>query len=193
MWCSANRPASGLQQKTPKMGPSSYESLSKYSSGTSSSGTSRVRTSCSSASSARCTPETMPASKAFPSSSNSSTLSESARSRRDTPCRSPDCPALRVALLRERLGPAPRLLPRDELVALRAAFLVFFFLLRVVFDLVVFDVACVLVFFLLLLGFLFFRGIPAVYHPRGCLRTLAHSNPTRPSAVLYSARPGRRE
>src|ERR1700732_3064946 len=66
-------------------------SLSRYSPGTSSSGTSCVRTSCSSVLSARSTPATTSASNAFPPWTNSSTLSESAASRRDNPCKSPDC------------------------------------------------------------------------------------------------------
>src|SRR5579863_1205637 len=66
-------------------------SSSRYSPGTSSSGTSCVRTSFSSAPSALSTPITASASNAFPSSINSSTLSESAPSRRDNPCRSPAC------------------------------------------------------------------------------------------------------
>ena len=68
-------------------------SLSRYSLGTSSSGTSCVRTSFSSASSALCTPSTTSASKAFPSSISSPTLSESALSTFDNHCSSPDCPA----------------------------------------------------------------------------------------------------
>ena len=78
-----------------KLKSSSLEaySLSRYSPGTSSSGTSRVRSSRSSASPESSTPATIPASKEFPSSSNSSTLSESASSLPDKPCKSPDCPA----------------------------------------------------------------------------------------------------
>src|ERR1019366_1481714 len=71
----------------------SGHSLSRYSPGTSSSGTSCVRTSFSSASSALSTPVTTSASNALPSSINSSTLSESADSMLDNPCESPDCPA----------------------------------------------------------------------------------------------------
>ena len=67
-------------------------SLSRYSPGTSSSGTSCVRTSLPSASPASSTPITTSASNAFPSSSNSLTLSESTLSTLDNPCRSPDCP-----------------------------------------------------------------------------------------------------
>src|SRR5260370_35919715 len=55
----------------------------KYSSGTSSSGTSRVVTSDTSGSLAFSTPATTPASNAFPSSSNSSTLSDSATASSD--------------------------------------------------------------------------------------------------------------
>src|SRR6059058_2175701 len=66
--------------------------LPRYSSGTSSSGTSCVRTSLSSAPPASSTPVTTSASNAFPSSSNSSTLSESAPWTLDNPCRSPDWP-----------------------------------------------------------------------------------------------------
>src|SRR5882724_2171083 len=64
--------------------------LSRYSPGTSSCGTSCVRTSASSASSASSTPLTASASNVFPSSSNSSTLSESAPWTLDNPCKSPD-------------------------------------------------------------------------------------------------------
>src|ERR1019366_6163165 len=66
--------------------------LSRYSSGTSSCGTSCVRTSFSSVSPACSTPVTASASNAFPSSVNSATLSESAPSMLDNPCKSPDCP-----------------------------------------------------------------------------------------------------
>src|SRR4029077_10777657 len=66
-----------------------------YSPGTSSSGTSWVRTSLSSAAAASSTPFTISASNAFPSSSSSSTLSESAPSRLVNPCKSPDCPPAR--------------------------------------------------------------------------------------------------
>ncbi len=58
-------------------------------------GTSCVRTSPPSASSASSTPITTSASNAFPSSSNSSTLSESAHSTLDNPCKSPDCSSRR--------------------------------------------------------------------------------------------------
>src|SRR5712664_1004307 len=71
--------------------PFTHYSLSRYSPGTSSCGTSCVRTSISSASPASSTPFTTSASNAFPSSSNSSTLSESAPSTLDNPCKSPDC------------------------------------------------------------------------------------------------------
>ncbi len=65
--------------------------LPRYSPGTSSCGTSCVRTSPSSASPASSTPFTTSASNAFLSSSNSSTLSESAPWTSDNPCKSPDC------------------------------------------------------------------------------------------------------
>src|SRR5436853_3612854 len=71
--------------------PLTHYFLSRYSPGTSSCGTSCVRTSPSSASSASSTPFTTSASNAFPSSSNSSPLSESAPSTLDNPCKSPDC------------------------------------------------------------------------------------------------------
>src|SRR5229473_5316520 len=71
--------------------PLTHYSLSRYSPGTSSCGTSCVRTSPSSASRASSTPFTASASNAFPSSSNSSTLSESAPWMLDNPCKSPDC------------------------------------------------------------------------------------------------------
>src|SRR6185503_843469 len=67
-------------------------SLSRYSRGTSSTSTSCVRTSLGSSLSAFSTPATTAASNALPSSSNSTTLSESAVSRLDKPCKSPDCP-----------------------------------------------------------------------------------------------------
>jgi len=66
-------------------------SSSRYSPGTSSSGTSRVRTSFPSRPLEFSTPANTPASNAFPSSNNSSTLSESALSTFDRPSRSPDC------------------------------------------------------------------------------------------------------
>jgi hypothetical protein len=65
-----------------------------YSMGTSSSGTCLVLTPPASASGAFSTPLIIPASKDCPSSSNSSTLSESARGRFDSPWVSPDCPAV---------------------------------------------------------------------------------------------------
>src|SRR6266481_3816549 len=71
--------------------PLTHYFLSRYSPGTSSCGTSCVRTSAASASSASSTPFTTSASNAFPSSSNSSTLSESAPWTLDNPCKSPDC------------------------------------------------------------------------------------------------------
>src|SRR6266568_2254225 len=71
--------------------PLTHYPLSRYSPGTSSCGTSCVRTSRSSASPASSTPFTTSASNAFPSSSNSSTLSESALWTLDNPCKSPDC------------------------------------------------------------------------------------------------------
>src|SRR5467141_218925 len=77
--------------------PLTHYFLSRYSPGTSSCGTSCVRTSPASASSASSTPLTTSASNAFPSSSNSSTLSEFAPARLDNPCKSPDCPPERAA------------------------------------------------------------------------------------------------
>src|SRR5436853_7734334 len=71
--------------------PLTHYFLSRYSPGTSSCGTSCVRTSPSSASPASSTPFTTSASNAFPSSSNSSTLYESALSTLVNPCKSPDC------------------------------------------------------------------------------------------------------
>src|SRR5437660_1711395 len=70
--------------------------VSRYSSRTSSYGTSCVRTSPSSASSASSTPFATSASNAFPSSSNSSTLSESAPWMLDNPCKSPVCSPARA-------------------------------------------------------------------------------------------------
>src|SRR6266851_8022177 len=72
--------------------PLAHYSLSRYSPGTSSCGTSCVRTSFWSVSPACSTPPTASASNAFPSSINSATLSESAPSMLDNPCKSPDCP-----------------------------------------------------------------------------------------------------
>src|SRR3954471_4623377 len=69
----------------------SHQSSSRYSPGTSSSGTSRVRTSFPSRPLDCSTPDTTPASNALPSSNNSSTLSESALLMLDKPCRSPVC------------------------------------------------------------------------------------------------------
>src|SRR5437667_2200104 len=77
--------------------PLTHYFLSRYSPGTSSCGTSCVRTSPASASSASSTPVTTSASNAFPSSSNSSTLSESAPWTLDNPCKSPDCRPDRVS------------------------------------------------------------------------------------------------
>src|SRR5436190_3484613 len=71
--------------------PLTHYFLSRYSPGTSSCGTSCVRTSPASASSASSTPFTASASNVFPSSSNSSTLSESAPWTLDNPCKSPAC------------------------------------------------------------------------------------------------------
>src|SRR5229473_8083651 len=65
--------------------------LARYSPGTSSCDTSCVRTSPLVRSPASSTPFTTSASNAFPSSSNSSTLSESAPWTLDNPCKSPDC------------------------------------------------------------------------------------------------------
>src|SRR5258708_9356123 len=76
-----------------------YSSLSRHSPGTSSCGTSWVRTSPSSESSASSTPFTTSASNAFPCSSNSSTLSESAPWTLDNPCKSPDCSPVRTPSL----------------------------------------------------------------------------------------------
>src|SRR6266851_3655996 len=105
-------------------------SLSRYSPGTSSWGTSWVWTSFPLASPASCTPFTASASNAFPSSSNSSTLPESAASRLDNPCKSPDCPLER--------GPSPSganatvstvwLFPRTGFLAARAVLPTGFFL-----------------------------------------------------------------
>src|SRR6266403_1831079 len=76
--------------------PLTHYFLSRYSPGTSSCGTSCVRTSPASASSASSTPFTTSASNAFPSTSNSSTLSESAPWTLDNPCKSPDCSPART-------------------------------------------------------------------------------------------------
>src|SRR6266481_5469074 len=76
-----------------------YSCLSRYSPGTPSCGTSCVRTSPSSESSASSTPFTTSASNAFPCSSNSSTLSESAPWTLDNPCKSPDCSPVRTPSL----------------------------------------------------------------------------------------------
>src|SRR6266851_5355929 len=79
--------------------PLTHYFLSRYSPGTSSCGTSCVRTSPSSASPASSTPFTTSASNAFPCSSNSSTLSESAPWTLDNPCKSPDCSPARTPSL----------------------------------------------------------------------------------------------
>src|SRR5882724_4875452 len=71
--------------------PLAHYSLSRYSPGTSFCGTSCVLTSFWSMSPACSTPATASASNAFPSSINSDTLSESAPSMFDNPCKSPDC------------------------------------------------------------------------------------------------------
>src|SRR5437773_552979 len=88
--------------------PLTHYFLSRYSPGTSSCGTSCVRTSPSSASSASSTPFTTSASNAFPSSSNSSTLSESAPWTLDNPCKSPDCSPDRAPSPPVRMPPFPR-------------------------------------------------------------------------------------
>src|SRR6267143_1190349 len=95
----------------------------RYSSGTSSSGTSWVLTSPSSASPASSTPLTSSASNAFPSSSNSSTLSEPAPAIPDNPCKSPDCPPDR----------APRPLGSNTTLPIFSLFPRTFFVLRAAF------------------------------------------------------------
>src|ERR1700752_4708534 len=75
-----------------------HYSLCLYSSGTLSSGTSCVRTGPVSGPGASSTPFTISASNAFPSSSNSATLSESASSILDNPCNSPDSSPARRSL-----------------------------------------------------------------------------------------------
>ncbi len=136
--------------------PKSYQSLSRYSSGTSSSGTSCVWTSRFLSSSARSTPPTTPASNAFPSSSNSPTLSESALSSSRNPCKSPDCPAERgpvsssnAALCRAFLRRVPS---RCEELAVPSALLALdgaFFLAVSFFEAPLFDTRRVVVTFLL--------------------------------------------
>src|SRR5215469_13844877 len=79
------------------------QSLSSYSSGTSSSGNWWVRTSETSGSSASSTPAVASASNVCPSSSSSSALSEPPRTDPRIPCKSPDCPPLDA--------PNPRLCP----------------------------------------------------------------------------------
>src|SRR5579864_4083425 len=71
-----------------------HYSDSRYSGGTSSSGTSLVVTSATSASGAFSTPLITSASNAWPSSANSSTLSESAPAKWASPWASPACPAV---------------------------------------------------------------------------------------------------
>jgi hypothetical protein len=143
-------------------GKSHQESLSRYSPGTSSSGTSCVWTSFSSASSASSTPFTTSASNAFPSSSNSSTLSESAPSRLDNPCRPPDWPAAGAgSRSREKARPGARLRFRAGFLAARNFFAVVVFLRAAGFDVRRFLV-------------LFFLGaILAVYHRGVCSRKTA--------------------
>src|ERR1035441_9860680 len=93
-----NRAAAMLPPSSPAVPPLARGySLSKYSPGTSSCGTSCVRTSFSSLPPACSTPVTASASNAFPSSINSATLSESAPSMLDNPCESPDCPPLALS------------------------------------------------------------------------------------------------
>src|SRR5229473_5657270 len=85
-------PTPGLTGIVPhRHAPLTHCFLSRYSPGTSSCGTSWVRISLSSVSPASSRPFTTSASNAFPSSSNSSTLPESARWTLDNPCKSPDC------------------------------------------------------------------------------------------------------
>src|SRR6266436_3243496 len=140
----------------------------RYSSGTSSSGTSWVFTSPSSASPASSTPLTNSASNAFPSSSNSSTLSEAAPAIPDNPCKSPDCPADRAPrpLGSNTTLPMSSLFPRT-LFLLRAAFFRKGFLFGAVFFFAGFflgaaflPTAFLFAFFLLL----FLLAIRGVYH-----------------------------
>jgi hypothetical protein len=143
-------------------GKSHQESLSRYSPGTSSSGTSWVWTSFSSASSASSTPFTTSASNAFPSSSNSSTLSESAPSRLDNPCRPPDWPAAGAgSRSREKARPRVCLPFRAGFLAARNFFAAVVFLRAAGFD-----VRRFLVLFLL-------GAILAVYHRGVCSRKTA--------------------
>src|SRR5262249_55286140 len=145
---------------------------------TSTSGTSWGCTSLSSALSASSTPATAPASKGFPSSTNSSTLSESACAVRDKSCRSPDCrPETVLCLLEEDSnGGAPLIRVFSWLVVLAFEvfldcdfFTAFFLGLAVTaclpgdafcarFGFANFDFVC------LFLLFLFLEGMTAVYH-----------------------------
>src|SRR5262245_41210571 len=93
--------------------PGGNQSLSQYSSGTSSSGTSRVCTSAWSGSSASSTPLMAAASRAWPSSTSSSTLSESTTAFRESPCTSPACPADLEAIPLLRGPLVEKLLPRN--------------------------------------------------------------------------------
>ncbi|SRR6266481_9953361 len=154
----------------------SHSSLSRYSPGTSSWGTSCVRTSPSSASPASCTPFTTSASKAFPSSSNSSTLSESAPSRLDNPCKSPDWPPERAD------SPSGEnvtvsmvwLLPRTRFFTARVAFPTAFFLGAAFFFAdFLFGVAA---FFFCFFRDFFLVAIRAVYHWSTILRASTEGN-----------------
>src|SRR6266404_7829919 len=139
--------------------------LSRYSPGTSSCGTSWVRISLSSVSPASSTPFTTSASNAFPSSSNSSTLSEFAPARLDNPCKSPDCPPERAESPSRAYLTASTvwLFPRTRFFAARLVFpttfflgVAFFFFANFFFGAAAFFAGFFLVFFLV--------AIRAVYH-----------------------------
>src|SRR5216683_2430750 len=167
--------------------PLTHYPLSRYSPGTSSCGTSCVRTSPSSASPASCTPFTASASKAFPSSSISSTLSEFAPSRLDNPCKSPGCPPERATspsganatvstvwlFPRTRFLAARAVLPRAIFLAPALVFASAFFGAEFFFAsfalsafLTGFTFLPAILFVCFLLVF-FLAAIRAVYHPSG--------------------------
>src|ERR1017187_5662410 len=150
--------------------PGTHYSLSKYSPGTSSCGTSCVRTSFLLAFPASSTPFTTSLSNAFPSSSNPSTLSESAPATLDNPCISPDCSPARAPcsssatatvstlwlFLRTCFLSAPAVLPPVVFLPPTVVFTAAFFFATFL-PAVLFDFACLfLVFFLV--------AIRAVYH-----------------------------
>lgn len=107
----------------------------------------------------------------FPSSTNSSTLSESTSSRLDSPCRSPDCPAAPDAVpLREKAVPGLFVLRLVVAFLRGGCFLTTgFFVADFLVDDLVFAAGAVFDFERFLVAF-FLADISAVYHRRICLR-----------------------